>query len=237
MKLQYFYFLSLLFFCISSCSNSVDSNDSPQNSHFKFVLYDSLSSSVISDISDELEKNYSRIINDLDVKNMFTVNVKIWGDYNNFSNVMRASIGSNPGYIGYVYNYEIRIFYSTDAPVIAVHEFAHIVTLQVNISIINSPRWLFEAVAIFEAHQFIDPNTLPYMVSGDYPTLYELNDKSNDIIYNVGYILLEYVIETWGKDSVIQLIKSNGDIPATLGITFEEFESGWYQFVKEKYLK
>ena len=239
MKSQFFCFLILVSCCILSCSNSVNSTDSSEKSHFEFELYDGLSSSFISDISHELEKNYTRIISDLEVQNMPTVIVKIWADYDNFNEVMRADLGSNhvAGATGYVYNMiEIRILYGSDAPLTAVHEFAHIVTLQVNSSIGNNPRWLWEALALYEAQQFNDPKTLPYMVLGDYPTLYELNDKSNTNIYRVGYILLEYVIETWGKDSVIELIKSNGNIPETLGITFEKFESGWYQFVKEKYL-
>ena len=239
MKSQYFCFLLLVSFCILSCSNSVDSNDRSPKSHFEFVLYDGLSSSIISDISHELEKNYTRIISDLDVQNMPTVIVKIWADYDNFSEVMRASLGSNhvAGATGYVYNMiEIRMLYGTRAPLTAVHEFAHIVTLQVNSSIGNNPRWLWEAVALFEAQEFYDPKTLPYMVSGDYPTLSELNNISNNNIYSVGYILLEYVVETWGKYLVIELIKNNGNISATLGITTLEFESGWYQFVKEKYL-
>ena len=55
-------------------------------------------------------------------------------------------------------------------------------------------------------------------------------------IASVGYILLEYVVETWGMDVVISLIKNNGNISNLLGITIQEFELGWYQFVENKYL-
>ena len=77
------------------------------------------------------------------------------------------------------------------------------------------------------------------MVSGNYPTLEVLNtdyNSGNRSIYSVGYILLEYIIETWGMDQVINLIQTNGNIPLSLGITAEEFESGWYQFIETKYL-
>ena len=77
------------------------------------------------------------------------------------------------------------------------------------------------------------------MVSGDYPTLSELNtdyNSSNHYIYSVGYVVLEYIIDTWGMDTVIALINNNGNVSVSLGLTTQEFESGWYQFVEEKYL-
>jgi hypothetical protein len=111
--------------------------------------------------------------------------------------------------------------------------------MQVNSSIPNNPRWLWEAVAVYENNEFVDPRTLSYMVSGNYPTLEELNsdyNSGNHYIYSVGYILLEYINETWGMDKVIELIQTNGNIPLTLGIAVEGFESGWYLFIEEKYL-
>ena len=121
----------------------------------------------------------------------------------------------------------------------AVHEFAHLVTMQVNSTISNNPRWLWEAVALYENNEFVDPKLLSYMVSGNYPTLAELNtdyNVSNHSIYDVGYVLLEYVVLTWGMNTVIELIKNNGNLSNSLGMTTQEFESGWYQFVEEKYL-
>ena len=111
--------------------------------------------------------------------------------------------------------------------------------MQVNSTISNNPRWLWEAVALYESNDFVNPNTLSYMVSGDYPTLDELNtdyNSSNHSIYQVGYVLLEYIVVTWGMDTVKDLIQNNGDLTDSLGLTTREFESGWYQFVEEKYL-
>ena len=53
----------------------------------------------------------------------------------------------------------------------------------------------------------------------------------------MGYILLEYIIIEWSMDSVIYLIKTNGNISHSLGITEKDFESGWHEFVEENYLK
>jgi len=226
---------------IFSCSHITDTNDLLENEHFDFVLYDGLNSSDITGISKELDANYERIIDDLQVQNMPRVTIKIWSDYNNFLNNMENDIGTRyPGATGYVFLMkEIRIFYNSQVALTAVHEFAHLVSIQVNSTILNNPRWLWEAVALYESQDFINPKTLTYMVSGDYPTLSELStdyNSSNHSIYSVGYVLLEYIVLTWGMDAVIELIKNNGNLFNSLGLSTQEFELGWYHFVEEKYL-
>ncbi len=241
--MQHKFFPVLLFFLtfILSCSSSTDSNDILDDEHFDFILYDGLTSANIMEISEELGNNYKRIIDDLRVQEMPKVTTKIWADYNNFLNIMELDIGTRyTGATGYVFGLtEIRIYFTNQAAVTAVHEFAHLVTMQVNSTISNNPRWLWEAVALYENNEFVDPKLLSYMVSGNYPTLAELNtdyNVSNHSIYDVGYVLLEYVVLTWGMDTVIELIKNNGNLSNSLGMTTQEFESGWYQFVEEKYL-
>lgn len=223
-----------------SCTDKSPLEPELENKHFDFVLYDGLSSLIIPDISVELESNYDRILGDLQIDSMPLIKVEIWSDYENFLAAMEENIGRRyPGATGYVTFSEICLFYVGNIPQTAVHEFVHVVSLHINTSIGNNPRWLWESVALYESGMFVDPQTLPYMVSGNYPTLEELNtdyNSSDHNIYSVGYTLLEYIIETWGKDSVIQLIQTNGNLQSALGISTPEFETGWYQFVVERYL-
>jgi hypothetical protein len=224
-----------------SCKKSTDPVNEPNPEHFDFILYDDLDTTHITKIFENLENNYSRIISDLKVESMPKVTVKIWSDYNNFLEAMENDIGIRyNGATGYIFGMtEFRIYFNNNASVAAVHEFAHLVTMQINNRIANNPRWLWEAVALYENKEFVHPKTLSYMVAGNYPTLNELStdyNSSNHSIYSVGYILLEYVIQTWGMNNVLSLIKNNGNISKLLGITTQEFESGWYQFVEEKYL-
>jgi hypothetical protein len=51
----------------------------------------------------------------------------------------------------------------------------------------------------------------------------------------VGYLISEYILETWGKESYILMIKLNADIKNVLGITTQQFETGWKNFVLTKY--
>jgi hypothetical protein len=228
------------FIVISSCSKSTEPIAALNASRFEFVLYDGLTQGNILQVSQELERNYIRILSDLQVDNMPVVTVKIWANYSHFLDVMESDIGIRYiGATGYVYGMtEFRIFFNSRSNSEAIHEFVHLVSMQINSSIPNNPRWLWEAVALYENNEFFDPVTLPYMVSGNYPTLDELNSDFNTgdrQIYSVGYILLEYIISSWEMEKVIELIYTNGNIPYTLGITVTEFESGWYQFIREKY--
>jgi hypothetical protein len=224
-----------------TCSESTQPEYNLNDDQFDFILYDGLTTSQVINVKNALENNYNRIAGDLKVTNMPKVTVKIWSDYNNFMKAMEDDIGIRYlGATGYVYGmHELRIFYNGQVAVAAVHEFAHLVSMQVNSSIANNPRWLWEAVALYENNEFVDPRTLSYMVNGDYPTLEELNadyNSGNNYIYSVGYILIEYVVNTWGTDNVISLIENNGNIPGLLAITVQEFEYGWYEFVKQKYI-
>ena len=240
-KSIYLLTITLLFLCLHSCNNQTKYNEIVENEHFDYVLYNDLTVSNISGINRALEENYARIIDDLQVQRMPLVVVKIWADYDEFLNAMEADIGTRyTGATGYIISTEeIRIYFTNQAPLTAIHEFAHVVSMQINNTIPNNPRWLWEAVALYETREFVDPIILPYMVSGDYPTLQELNtdyNSSNHSIYSLGYVLLEYVINTWGMNTVIELVENNGDIATTLGITVLEFELGWYKYIEEEYL-
>jgi hypothetical protein len=242
MQTRIFSVLLCCIISIFSCAISTDSNDVIESEHFEYILYDDLNFTDITEISNALENNYARIVGDLQIQKMPQITIKIWADYQNFLTAMETDIGVKyNGATGYIFGMaEFRLFYTARASLDAVHEFAHLVSMQVNSTISNNPRWLWEAVALYESNDFIDPKTLPYMVSGNYPTLSELNNdynSRNNYIYSVGYLLIEYIINTWGMDSVIALIMNNGNISNALGVTTQEFESGWHEFVEEHYLQ
>jgi len=52
---------------------------------------------------------------------------------------------------------------------------------------------------------------------------------------NVGYSLIEYIVEKWGEDKLPGLITSYIDIETVLGVSESDFEKGWIDFVKAKY--
>jgi hypothetical protein len=242
---QYICFHLLLVTALISCAKDAETNDDNpiviEESHFSFVLHDGLTQSIINPINEKLNDNYSRVLNDLKISSMNKVSVKIWNNESNFLDNMEQAIGQRyQGASGWVYSStDIRILYRGNyTSQIALHEFCHAVSLVVNNTIGNNPRWLWEAVAIYEAGEFVNPTTISYLVSGNFPTLAELNSDFNsggNKIYSVGYLLSEFIITNWDKSNFINLIKENGNIEQTLGISTQQFEEGWKEFVINKY--
>jgi hypothetical protein len=212
-----------------------------KNEHFEFVLHDDLSIAIISDIMKELENNFSRITTAMQITAMPKVRVQIWGDESHYLEDQERIAGRRyPGSTGYVSGLNgLCLLYRTNSPQTAIHEFVHVVSLNVNSTIGNNPRWLWEAVAVYYANDFTDPGTLSYIKAGDYPTIAELNadfNTGNHKIYQLGYSLVEYIISRWGEAVVVNLIKSNGNIKMSIDVTTTEFESGWRSFIENKYL-
>jgi hypothetical protein len=232
--------LSILLLSTASCSKESISETKPSD-HFSFVLFNGLTQELATTVRQKLEDNYSRILTDLKVEKMDPVKIQIWNDETDFQNDIKRDLGTNFwGATGYVYSKnDVRVLNRGNPAQTALHEFCHAVSIYVNSRIGNNPRWLWEAVAIYESGEFINPKTLSYLVTGNFPTITELNtdfNTSNKNIYSVGYILSEYIIQTWGKEKYIDLVKANGDIQSTLGVSVQQFESGWKEFVTKKYL-
>ena len=233
-------FLITIFLLVISCSNSSDPEIPIQEPRFRVVLYDGLTDLNTVEILSALEDNYDRILAALNVDNMPEVSVEIWNDNENFMEAMEVRLGTRYiGASGYVTsNSNIHMLMTDGAPVAAVHEFAHLVSMQVNPTIPNNPRWLWEATAVYLAGEFVHPDNFNYFVNDHYPTISDLNAGFNmylNTIYSVGYVLTEYIVDRWGNEGLIHLIENNGRIYDTFGITTEEFEAGWYLFMEREY--
>lgn len=76
------------------------------------------------------------------------------------------------------------------------------------------------------------------LAAGNFPIIEELNSNFNEgnyKIYDVGYLLSNYIIHDFGKSAYVNLIRSNANIEETLGISTSQFERGWKKFVINKY--
>ncbi|TRO47212.1 hypothetical protein E2P65_04720 [Candidatus Bathyarchaeota archaeon] len=211
-----------------------------ESEHFRFY-FDGFSLDGLQPIIDSLEENFDRIVADLGVGSMPVVRVKVWVSKAGFYREMERLLGVRyPGADGYVYGSgEFHVMFVDDVAVKAVHEFAHVVCLKLNPTFGNNPRWLWEAVALYEAGQLIYPDRLGYIVDGDYPSMEELDSPygtQGNRIYSVGYTLAEYIVDVWGMGSLRDLVRTNGDLESVLGVGAREFELGWHAWVEDKYL-
>jgi len=100
------------------------------------------------------------------------------------------------------------------------------------------PTWLWEAVSVYEAQQFVDPKSLPYLSNEQYPGLSELNNRlKGGKIYSCGYTIIEYILFKYKQNGLFKLIKSYGNIKNILDVTGDQFCREWYEYVKGKYLQ
>jgi hypothetical protein len=209
-----------------------------ESAHFR-VWADRAAPSTLREIADRLEAELPRVSADLGVTAMPTTTVEVWTDRESFYADMLASIGRRyEGATGYVVGASnVTILSGSNPAGEASHELIHCVSLRLNPGIGNNPRWLWETVALYENGERVDPRTLAYLVAGDYPTLAQLDGdySATRQIYEVGFLIGEFIVATWGRDGLVRLVAANGDIPRTCGVAVEEFERRWAAFVRQTY--
>ncbi|MBD0352825.1 MAG: hypothetical protein ICV65_16910, partial [Flavisolibacter sp.] len=204
------FIIAILF--LISCTNSDSRVYKTQ--HFK-ISYTKLDDKNIKDIADSLENNYLRIITSLQSKELPIVNIHFYTDITDLQKAVKTSVPNLPSWATGLATSVSEIYmlspnhpkqdYQTMIRNI-IHEFVHCVSLNINKTIGNNPRWLWETVAIYEANLPWDPHMLAYLVNQQPPTLNELNQLSNTYIYEVGHFIGEFIVETKGISALSELI-------------------------------
>lgn len=209
-----------------------------------------LEPSGIKALADALQGSYDRIGTQLKTSPAERIEVNIYGKRWRYVQATKnwGASGSIDG-IARLHFVE-HAWSEPDNRKVAIHEFAHTVVLKLLIErepepltesfdqkFATFPLWLWEAVSVYEAGQFVDPNTLDYFRDGQYPKLGELSNRmQGGKIYTCGYTVTEYILATYGQDGLIQLIENYGDVKATFNVTEDQFSKEWYEFVTKKYL-
>lgn len=233
-------FIAITLLMISSISPPADTYHSK---HFTF-LFTKIDHDHIRAIADSLEGSYTRITTDLQSPGMRVVTVHLYSDTVNYREGVRPWAPNLPSWsTGSTLGDSAIHMISPDAPgqdykemiKSLIHEFAHCVSRRINTKIANNPRWLWEAIAIYESGQLYDPHDIPYLTGQKPPMLKQLNDIQDTSIYAVGYFIGQYLVENKGKSILNALIKNNGDIKQSLGIDDEAFTKQWFAFVKQRY--
>lgn len=250
-----FVFLVALFFRLLRVEKETKSIKS---AHFD-VIYSGILKAEAENISKALEQNYERVRQDLADPKHDKITVFIHSNQEEFNKatglVNSKANGTSRGPLVFHLKYEtwFNAVFPPEMEKVAVHEFTHCVQLNVLIQDALSrlkaadstdfdknfemkfekeyPQWFWEAICDYEAGM-VNAASVKYGMKGK-PTLKELNTSQQ--IYNVGYTIIAYFVSKYGKEKLPDFIKSYGNFEQTLGITEKEFESGWYEFVREKY--
>ena len=207
--------------------------------HFLF-LFGASDANAVDTIALQMEENYTRILGDLKLKEIPTVKVRVYPDLQSFhkginfpdapDQVLATAFGTD----------DIRMVSPRNAgperwmfAYAAPHEFTHVVHLNISYAP-NNPRWLWEGVAQYEAKWFFNPAEIDMITKKEFPTLTELG---NGMEYMLGFAIIDAIKEIWGFDTVISLIKTNGDVPKVLDIDQSLFEEKIFEHIHKKYVK
>ena len=134
-----------------------------------------------------------------------------------------------------------------------IHEFTHHILSEGYR--LGFPDWLNEGIATYEAGKKPEhlsgyihfrkaatkDELLPLGKMGIFDLLEE--DERN-LAYIESYTVIEYIVDTYGHDKLVEILKAKREnkhmdqiTDEVLGVSYEEFKVGWMKFVKEKYGK
>lgn len=208
-----------------------------ETSHFR-VHAGGLPDTSVRAAADRLEQEYGRISTNLNVSGLPVMTVRIWQDEATYFDELVRYFGVRYQAAGYITGpAELRVLAVPQLATNAVHEFVHAASLAVNPAFGNNPRWFWETVALYENGERVDPRSLDYLVRGAFPTLQQLNVDPNAgrQIYELGYLLGEFIVTRWGRAAYLELIRSNANLSSVLGVSAPEFETAWQAFVRQRY--
>lgn len=115
---------------------------------------------------------------------------------------------------------------------VAVHEFTHCVTNRLAAQHgVGAVIWLWECIATYEAGQIGSLATLPYIQTGELPPFLDGTSGLDDI-YELGYWIANYIINSWGWEGMRALVACGGDVRQALGVTEDEFYAGCYESIR-----
>jgi hypothetical protein len=123
------------------------------------------------------------------------------------------------------------------------HELTHVLTGELNPD--RRQTWLMEGLAVYEqsygkAGPYIWPLIHEHVLQGDVPDLNQLTghtlwDFIDEHGYDYGYTVVEYVVNTYGRDKLADLARATANSTTFFGMPSVDFWKGWHVYLKEKY--
>jgi len=107
-----------------------------------------------------------------------------------------------------------------------VHEYAHLVSVQVNLTTPNNPRWLWEAIATYEAGRLSHPGSWPPGTL-TFPGFPALNQFNSSLPFRWGFLIPEAVVERWGMKGIWLLSKQTDRYRRRWGFRSSNSASTW----------
>ena len=206
-----------------------------------------------------LEANYERINAELGNADQDNIDVYIYPNQQQFNegtgleNSTANGTSRGPQAFHFIWTNWFNGIFPDDPLKTALHEFTHCVQLNILIKqalktmnteddqLFNEafekkfsesyPQWFWEAICTYEAQE-VNSTSIKYAMEHR-PTLKTLNNSNQ--VYLLGYSIIDYITQKWGKEKLPELITSWVDLEKVLDVSVDEFEDGWYAFVEKNY--
>lgn len=215
-----------------------------QSANFTFH-FTAMDAATVADSARIAEDDHARILAGLQLASMPRVSVFLHPTFASLQEAVRPTVGTLPGFATGLVTGPTAIHvlspnlsstwpYAQGVNAI-VHEFVHCVSWQVNPSLPNNPRWLWEAAAVYEARQFVHPHNLMWLTNGQPPTAARLNAFDNTDIYDIGFLIGEFIVARWGQEGLGALVRNNGNTLPVTGLSQTAFFAAWYDQVRAAY--
>lgn len=198
----------------------------------------------INRLSDSLESEYQRLLNNLAYDMPEKITVFIHSDINRFHKAMgavNAHVWFRASYLGGIL-YIVPPVYFSDLPTekVSVHVLAQILIHRINF---NVPMWLYQGVYAYEG-KWLDKNWIKIALSnriskGDIPTFTELSIGFKKFGDNEGYLLsytiADFLISRYGYKKLNELIREQYDYYKVFGVSENDLWIQWVDFLSEYY--
>lgn len=221
-----------------------------ETQHFT-IYYNEVDKTCIYKVSDVLENNYNRITIIYKRQLQEKLAIEIHSDivqlhialgFPNAPNWIRGGIGVDKIIIASPLNPPPGSQFDNVVNT-AVHEFVHIIVNKIND---NTPRWLNEGIACFEAkdnnENWIRKTIINGLVNNTIPTFKDL-DTGEDFEtffkhngYQYSYTIVEAIIDEFGYDKLYNLIEDPNNFEGIFGITEKQLHNKWVEYIKKNYL-
>lgn len=215
--------------------------------HFS-IYYSAKDNDLIPNLSQVLEDRYAGILADFKLDTLPVTTIRIYPALGIYHNAVLTP-GAPSWQMGRVWDAnEIRMLSPITAQELnneimetsemVLHEFIHSVHLNLVKDGTQVPGWFWEGLAIYKGccQWTNSPFYLEYMKVGKYPSLNKIStDRTSELKYDLGFYLIEYIDKVYDWNKVLELIKTNGDIKKTLGVSIKQFERGFYSYLEEEY--
>lgn len=220
-----------------------------ESTHFKFYSK-AADTSALKKLSNTLERNYSRITENMNTRFESKIDVFIYPDVVSFHTAINAPDAPD-WVVGAASKNELKMVsplnpgsehtYESLMEAI-VHEFAHTVVLNFrDQGLVGLPKWLNEGYAYYEAGQLtkaqytmvydlIHNQKIPSWSELETADDYQFGDLNG---YPISATIIEFLVSTYGMEKLKQSIMAPEKMGKIYKVSKEDLERLWVQYITE----